>query len=246
MGAMGPSELILIADDEPDLRDLLDFNLRQAGYRTLHAGSGSEALRLALAERPDLLILDLMLPDLSGIDVCRRLRNTPATQRMPIIMLTARAAQSDRIAGLELGADDYVVKPASIREVVLRVEAVLRRRRGAEVVVVPAAPPVREPLRAGSITIDVEAHIVRVDGREVPLALLEFRLLQYLAEGRGAVRSREELLQHVWGYSSEVETRTVDTHIKRLRDKLGAAGDLIETVRGVGYRLRADGEPVDS
>ncbi len=240
MGAMAAGGLILISDDEADLRDVVDFNLKQAGYRTLHAGSGSETLRLALAEQPDLILLDLMLPDLSGTEVCRRLKQNPATQHVPIIMVTARAAETDRIVGLELGADDYVVKPASLRELVLRVDAVLRRHRGGQQSGAPAqpAPAPKEPLRAGDVVIDIDAHIVTVDGREVQLALLEFRLLQYLAEGKGSVRSRDDLLNHVWGYSGEVETRTVDTHIKRLRDKLGAAGDLIETVRGVGYRLR--------
>src|SRR4051812_12433968 len=142
MLAMAAGGLILISDDEPDLRDVVDFHLRQAGYRTIHAGSGSETLRLALGERPDLILLDLMLPDLSGTEVCRRLKQSPATQHVPIIMLTARAAETDRIVGLELGADDYVVKPASLRELVLRVDAVLRRHRGGQqVVVVPAAPP---------------------------------------------------------------------------------------------------------
>ncbi len=227
--------LVLIVDDERDLRTLLDFNLRQAGYQTAQAATGAEALARARAIRPQVIILDLNLPDVSGTDVCRLLRADPQTESIPILMLTARGAESDRILGFELGADDYVAKPFSVREVVLRVEAVARRRSEAV-----AAP--KRTLRAGTIELDLDAHLVWVDGQELALTLQEFRLLAYLVQGKGRVRTREELLADVWNASPELETRTVDTHVKRLRDKLGTAGDVIETVRGVGYRIRQPNE----
>jgi two-component system phosphate regulon response regulator PhoB len=223
--------MVLIVDDERDLRTLLDFNLRQAGFETAHAASGAEALARARALRPAVIVLDLNLPDVSGTDVCRLLKADPSTQTIPILMLTARGGENDRIHGLELGADDYVGKPFSVREVVLRVEAVARRHTGA-----PETPA--KLLKAGEIEMDVDAHIVRVKGGELPLTLQEFRLLQYLIEGKGRVRTRDELLSDVWNASPELETRTVDTHIKRLRDKLGEPGEVIETVRGLGYRIR--------
>jgi two-component system phosphate regulon response regulator PhoB len=223
--------MVLIVDDERDLRTLLDFNLRQAGYQTAQAAGGAEALARARALSPQVIILDLNLPDVSGIDVCRLLREDPRTASTPILMLTARGAESDRVRGLELGADDYVTKPFSVRELVLRVDAVARRRRE------ETAAPARL-LRAGAIELDVDAHLVRVDGEELPLTLQEFRLLTYLVQGKGRVRTRDELLRDVWNASPELETRTVDTHVKRLRDKLGPAGEIIETVRGVGYRIR--------
>ena len=226
--------LILIVDDERDLRTLLDFNLRQAGYDTSQAATGAEALARARSVQPEVIILDLNLPDVSGTDVCRLLKGDPQTRRIPILMLTARGAEADRIHGLELGADDYVAKPFSVREVVLRVDAIARRRSS------PSdhdGPPQRL-LKAGPIELDIDAHLVRVSGEELPLTLQEFRLLAYLVQGKGRVRTRDELLADVWNTSPELETRTVDTHVKRLRDKLGQAGDLIETVRGLGYRIR--------
>jgi two-component system phosphate regulon response regulator PhoB len=223
--------MVLIVDDERDLRTLLEFNLRQAGYETAHAASGAEALARARALKPHVIVLDLNLPDVSGTDVCRLLKSDPTTQSIPILMLTARGSEADRIHGLELGADDYVGKPFSVREVVLRVEAVSRRNAGSA-----EAPP--RTLKAGDIEMDIDAHIVRVKGSELPLTLQEFRLLQYLIEGKGRVRTRDELLADVWNASPELETRTVDTHIKRLRDKLGEPGEVIETVRGLGYRIR--------
>jgi two-component system phosphate regulon response regulator PhoB len=184
------------------------------------------------------IILDLNLPDVSGSDVCRLLKSDPQTSAIPVLMLTARGAEADRIAGFELGADDYVAKPFSVREVVLRVDAVARRRGPVEVT---AAAPARV-LRVGPIALDIDAHICRVDGKELPLTLQEFRLLAYLVQGKGRVRTRDELLADVWNTSPELETRTVDTHVKRLRDKLGDAGDMIETVRGLGYRIRQPNE----
>jgi two-component system phosphate regulon response regulator PhoB len=224
--------LVLIVDDEADLRTLLDFNLKKAGWRTDQATTGAEALTRARTQRPQVILLDLNLPDVSGIDVCRLLRGDPATRAIPIVMLTARGGESDRVHGLELGADDYVVKPFNVREVVLRIDAVSRRHGEPEK---PATPRL---LQMGEIELDLDVHLVRVGGRELPLTLQEFRLLAYLIEGHGRVRTRDELLTDVWNASPDLETRTVDTHVKRLRDKLGTAGDLIETVRGVGYRMR--------
>jgi two-component system, OmpR family, phosphate regulon response regulator PhoB len=224
--------LVLIVDDERDLRTLLDFNLKQAGWRTAQAETGAEALARARALQPTVIILDLNLPDVSGMDVCRLLRADETTRELPILMLTARGAEEDRVQGLELGADDYLPKPFSIRELVLRVDAVSRRRKGA----VPVA--LNKRVAAGRIELDLDAHLCFVDGQELPLTLQEFRLLAYLIQGRGRVRTREDLLADVWNASPELETRTVDTHVKRLRDKLGEAGDIIETVRGVGYRIR--------
>ena len=229
-----PRGLVLIVDDERDLRTLLDFNLRQAGWRTAQAESGAEALTRARTLKPVVIVLDLNLPDVSGIDVCRLLRDDPDTRDLPILMLTARSAEEDRVHGLTVGADDYLPKPFSVRELVLRVEAVSRRRPG----VAAAAPNQR--IEAGRIALDLDAHLCTVDGVELPLTLQEFRLLAYLIQGRGRVRTREELLADVWNASPELETRTVDTHVKRLRDKLGPAGDIIETVRGLGYRIRED------
>jgi len=221
---------VLIVDDERDLRALLDFNLQKAGYTTAHAATGAEALARARSLRPRVVVLDLNLPDVSGMDVCRLLRADPATRDLPILMLTASGSEGDRVGGLELGADDYVTKPFSVRELILRVESVARRRH--------ESAPANQRLGAGRIALDLDAHICYVDGVELPLTLQEFRLLSYLIQGRGRVRTRDELLADVWNTSPDLETRTVDTHVKRLRDKLGEAGDIIETVRGVGYRIR--------
>ncbi len=220
---------MLLVDDERDLLSLLDFNFRSAGFETLLAATGEEALRTAAQRVPDLVLLDLMLPDLPGTEVCRRLKADPRTRDVPVIMLTARGDEIDRIVGFEVGADDYVTKPFSPREVTLRARAILRRAAGR-----PAERPVSE---VGPIRVDVEAHRVFVDGEEVALTPLEFKLLRTLMTRLGRVQPRERLLEDVWDMSTEVETRTVDTHMKRLREKLGVARDLIETVRGVGYRM---------
>jgi two-component system phosphate regulon response regulator PhoB len=227
--------LVLIVDDEKDLRLLLDFNLRQAGYRTVQAASGQEALVRATSHRPDLIVLDLNLPDVPGTEVCRQLKSNPETESIPIVMLTARSGEADRINGFELGAEDYVPKPFSVRELLLRLEVVRRHTRP---LVKAGRSPDAKILRAGPIEVDTQAFIVAVDGREVTLALLEFRLLTFLIEGSGRVRTREELLRKVWDYPLDSDTRTIETHVKRLRQKLGPAGDLIETVRSVGYRIR--------
>ncbi|MDB4970468.1 MAG: phosphate regulon transcriptional regulatory protein PhoB [Myxococcales bacterium] len=228
---LGP---VLIVDDERDLRTLVDFNLRQAGFTTAHAANGAEALARARSLHPRVIILDLNLPDVSGMDVCRLLRADPATKEVPILMLTARGSEPDRVQGLELGADDYLAKPFNLRELILRVASVARRRKE-----VTDAP--RQRLVAGGIALDLDAHLCFVDDAELPLTLQEFRLLVYLIQGRGRVRTRDDLLADVWNTSPDLETRTVDTHVKRLRDKLGRAGDIIETVRGVGYRVREPG-----
>jgi two-component system phosphate regulon response regulator PhoB len=224
-----PVATILVVDDERDLQSLLDFNLRQAGFETVLASTGEQALQSVRRRVPDLVLLDLMLPDLPGTEVCRQVKSDPRTRAVPVVMLTARGEELDRVVGFELGADDYVVKPFSMRELVLRVKAVLRRagQQGGD----------RPRSELGPIRLDVEAHRCTIAGEEVSLTPLEFRLLATLMTRAGRVQSRERLLTDVWEMSSELETRTVDTHVKRLREKLGPARDLLETVRGVGYRL---------
>lgn len=225
---------ILVVEDEVDLAELVVFNLRQAGHDALAVHEGQRALEETHRHPPDLLVLDVMLPDLSGIEVCRRLRREPATQSLPVLMLTAKGEELDRVVGFEVGADDYVVKPFSPRELVLRVEAILRRSRSVQ------EPSPEETLVFEPLHIHVAAHRVTVAGHEVSLTALEFKLLLDLARRRGRVQSRDALLERVWGYAGGMETRTVDTHVKRLREKLGPAADHIETVRGIGYRLRDD------
>ena len=222
---------MLIIEDEPDIRDLLAFHLEREGYAVTKSSGGAEGLRLARAAPPDLILLDLMLPGMDGLEVCRRLRSNPATRAVPLVMLTARGDELDRVLGLELGADDYVVKPFSPREVLARVRAVLRRSR-------PAAAGT-SAVAVGPLRIDAAAHTVSVDGAPVALTRREFDLLRALVEAGGRVLSREHLLEHVWGYTAagEIESRTVDVHVRRLRQKLGPAGGLIGTVTGVGYRL---------
>jgi len=220
---------ILVVEDETDLAELVAFNLRGAGHDVTVAHDGNTALAEIQRSQPDLLVLDVMLPDVSGIEVCRRLRRNPQTVRLPVIMLTARTDEVDRVVGFEVGADDYVPKPFSPRELVLRVEAILRRT-------IPAVEVGPQVIALGDLVIDVPAHRVEVKGEEILLTALEFRLLLDLASRAGRVQSRDALLERVWGYSPDVETRTVDTHVKRLREKLGAGAAHIETVRGVGYR----------
>jgi two-component system, OmpR family, phosphate regulon response regulator PhoB len=222
---------ILIVEDEKDLQEVLVYNLRQAGHTPLVAAGGKDALGAVVEHRPDLVLLDLMLPDVSGVEICRRLKSDPATRGVPIVMVTAKGDEVDRVVGFELGADDYVVKPYSLRELLLRVDAVLRRTA-------PAPSPASHGTMAfGKLRLDRDAHRVWVDDDEVTLTALELRLLATLLERRGRVQSRPALLDDVWGMSGEVTTRTVDTHVKRLREKLGDAGPYIETVRGVGYRF---------
>jgi two-component system phosphate regulon response regulator PhoB len=225
----GSGRKILIIEDESDVADLLMLNLRKGGFKVSTAADGASGLQAARDERPDLIILDLMLPKMSGLEVCKILKGDTGTSAIPILMLTAKAEEIDRIVGLEFGADDYVTKPFSPREVMLRIRAILRRGEKPE-----------ETLQAGAISIDPMRHQVRVSGKRVHLTSLEFKLLRTLMQRRGRVQERDKLLNDVWGYESIIDTRTVDTHVRRLREKLGKAGDAIETVRGFGYRLRED------
>lgn len=220
---------ILVVDDEPDLLELVRFNLDRAGYRVETATTGEEALTRLRRPTPDLMVLDLMLPDLSGEEVCRRVRADPDRASLPVIMLTAKSEEVDRVVGFELGADDYVTKPFSPRELVLRVKALLRRSSEADAV---SAPLERGPLR-----LDPERHRCAVKGEEVELTAKEFQLLEALMRRPGRVMTREKLLDEVWGSDIAVTSRTIDTHLKRLREKLGVASELIETVRGLGYRF---------
>jgi DNA-binding response OmpR family regulator len=223
---------ILLVDDEPDALEVLGFKLREAGFTPIFARDGGRALATARQERPDLIVLDLMLPEVDGLEVCKILRRDPATSAIPILMLTARAAEMDRVLGLELGADDYVTKPFSPRELVLRIRKLLQRMQAADE---PTAQ-----LKLGEIEIDVPRHQVQVSGRRLTLTATEFRLLEILARRRGRVQSRDRLLQDVWGYENPIDSRTVDTHMRRLREKLGGAADQLETVRGVGYRFAVE------
>lgn len=227
------SGTILIVDDEADIRSTVEFNLSREGFRVVTAERGREAVeRASESPRPDLIVLDLMLPDISGTEVCRQLRQSPATRNIPILMLTAKTDAIDRVVGFEVGADDYVTKPFSVRELVLRIKAILRRSSSQE--------EQAESVTLGVLRIDVEGHRVWVEDQEVVLTALEFRLLTTLVKRRGRVQTREVLLEHVWEMSGDVTTRTVDTHVRRLRKKLGPASEYIETLRGVGYRFRPE------
>ncbi len=220
---------ILVVDDEEEAVELVAFNLKQAGFKVITAADGAEAMDKVHKHQPDLVVLDVMMPELDGLEVCKLLRRDPATARIPIIMLTAKAGEVDRVLGLELGADDYVTKPFSQRELVLRVRKLLARGKNTE------APP--ERLVFGSLAIDIPRHQVSWKGGALELTATEFKLLTTLAERRGRVQSRDQLLRDVWGYESMIDTRTVDTHMRRLREKLGPAARHLDTVRGVGYRF---------
>jgi two-component system phosphate regulon response regulator PhoB len=223
----------MIVEDEPDLARVVEFNLHQAGFDTVSFERCKDALASALAAPPDVVLLDLMLPDGSGMDVCRTLKADARTKHVPVIMVTAKGEELDRVVGFEIGADDYVVKPFSVRELVLRVRAILRRAEPA----LDGAPASSDLVHFGCLRVDRTAHRVFVDDDEVTLTALEFRLLATLLDRKNRVQSRDTLLEDVWGLRLQVETRTVDTHIKRLREKLGNAGAYIHTVRGVGYRF---------
>jgi two-component system phosphate regulon response regulator PhoB len=243
-GTRSTERRVLVVEDEPDLTELLTFNLQAGGYRVETANTGARALAEIDSFGPDVVLLDLMLPDMLGTEICRRIRAQTERTQPAVIMLTAKGEEIDRVVGFEVGADDYVVKPFSMRELLLRVNACFR---GAPAAPAPAAattpadiaagPDKRRKYLVGPLTIDVDGHHVFVEGKEIHLSVIEMRLLTYLVEHRGRLCSRDDLLEDVWGYKPDVSTRTVDTHIKRLRDKLGAAGPLLETVRGVGYRL---------
>lgn len=221
---------VLVAEDEPDVQQLVVANLKSAGFAVLEASNGAAALEMAREHRPELIILDLMLPNMPGLEVCKALKKEAATTTIQIIMLTAKSDEIDRIVGFELGADDYMTKPFSPRELVLRVQSVMRRASEPE-------PKGTEELRLGMITVDRDRCEALVQDQRLDLTATEFKLLTTLMERRGRVQSRDALLNDVWGYESIIDTRTVDTHIRRLREKLGAAADLIETIRGFGYRM---------
>ena len=220
---------ILVVDDEVDVTELLEFNLKAAGYDVISAEDGPTALRKARDQQPDLIVLDVMLPEMQGTDVCKELRRDPVTASIPIIMLTAKASEIDRVLGLELGADDYVTKPFSPRELVLRVRGLLRRGQTAD--------QPQEVMKVGDLMVDIPKHQVTVKGKPVDLTATEFKLITTLVQRKGRVQSREPLLQDVWEYDSLIDTRTVDTHMRRLREKLGTAARYLDTVRGVGYRF---------
>ncbi|MBQ4133240.1 MAG: response regulator [Desulfovibrionaceae bacterium] len=224
------AERVLIIEDEEDIRENLAFSLKREGFEALEAASGEQGLELARSGKPAIILLDLMLPGMDGLSVCRHLKQAASTAAIPIIMLTAKGEEIDKIVGFELGADDYVVKPFSLREVVLRIRAVLRRGR---------EETYTSEVNSGALTLDAVRHQAWAGDRELDLTLSEFKLLQNLLQHAGQVRSREQLLDAVWGYSFEGYARSVDSHIKRLRAKLGPHGELIETVRGIGYRVKS-------
>ena len=222
---------ILIIEDEPDIRRNLEYNLGREGFKASSVGSLYEANEKLKSKKFDLILLDLMLPDGSGLDLCKKIKSNSETEATPIIILTAKDDEVDKVVGFELGADDYVTKPFSVRELILRVKAILKRSdtKTKEVVEVER--------QFGDLKIDVDSHEVHVDSQLIELTALEFRLLKELVEKRGRVQSRDQLLSEVWGYNAEVTTRTVDTHIKRLREKLGSMGKYVQTIRGVGYKF---------
>ena len=225
--------LVLVIEDEIDLATTVEYNLKTEGFHVRVAHTGRDGLTSATTEPlPDVIVLDLMLPDVSGIEICRRLREQEATRDIPVIMCTAKGEEIDRVVGFEVGADDYVVKPFSVRELILRVRAMLRRVDSRR------ADPDSSMIRFGRLKIDRDAHRAWVDDAEIALTALEFRLLHAFMSRRGRVQTREALLSDVWGIEADVTTRTVDTHVKRLREKLGDAGMYIETLRGVGYRFK--------
>jgi DNA-binding response OmpR family regulator len=221
------SAKILIVDDEADVLDMLSLALSTEGFETIKINNGADALSLLKEKKIDLIILDLMMPGMSGTEVCKQIRKHPQWENLPIIMLTAKSAEIDRVLGLELGADDYVTKPCSPRELVLRVKSMLRRGQGSNFSI----------LQCGPITIDRVKHIALINKKPLSLTATEFSLLAALVERKGTVLSREILLNDVWGYETIIDTRTVDTHMRRLREKLEGYADMIETIRGVGYRL---------
>ncbi len=225
------SQRILVVEDESDIRELLTYNMEAEGFEALGAANGEEAFHILRDESIQLVILDLMLPDVSGLEICRYIRRDSSLAHLPVIMLTAKGEEIDRIVGFELGADDYVTKPFNIREVLLRVKAVLARSKA-------TVGLAGKALRRGALVIDPEQHEATVNGRQILLTATEFRLLHHLAAHSGRVQNRDELLDVIWGEDKFVTPRTVDTYIRRLREKLGSAGDMIQTLRGVGYRFQ--------
>lgn len=228
------SSQVLIIEDEPDIRKTIDYNLTKESFKVVQAGSIEEGEKALASNQIDVIILDLMLPDGSGLTLCRDIKSDDKTKHIPIIILTAKTEEVDRVVGFELGADDYVTKPFSVRELILRVKAILKRG--------PTSNNNSEDdeYSFGELTLNFEAHQAYINGNEISLTALEFRLLKHLIDRKGRVQTRDQLLEDVWGYSSNVTTRTVDTHIKRLREKLGPVGNHIQTIRGVGYRFSRD------
>lgn len=222
------ADTVLVVEDETDVVDLLRYNLTKAGFTVLIANDGLQGLEMAKKNRPDIMVLDLMLPGMEGKAVCKALKSNPETEALPIVMLTAKSEPSERVAGLELGADDYVTKPFSPRELVLRVQALLRRLRAS------SKPDI---LEVDEFEADRSAFEVRLEGKRLDLTTTEFKLLTLMIERRGRIQSRETLLFDVWGYQNAIDTRTVDTHMRRLREKLGKYASRLETVRGSGYRF---------
>ena len=223
---------VLIVEDEPDIRKTIDYNLSKESFKVVQAESIAEGEKALAANKIDVIILDLMLPDGSGLTLCRDIKSDAKTKHIPVIILTAKTEEVDRVVGFELGADDYVTKPFSVRELILRVKAILKRSVDS-----PQQENDISVIEAGDLRLNLDAHQVFVRDEEIALTALEFRLLKHLLDRRGRVQTRDQLLEEVWGYSSDVTTRTVDTHIKRLREKLLGAGDCIQTIRGVGYRF---------
>ena len=224
------SQKILIIEDEPDIRKTLEYNISREGYKVVSASSLSEGKEQINSSDFSLILLDLMLPDGSGLDLCREIKSDKDKSSTPIIILTAKDDEVDKVVGFELGADDYVTKPFSIRELILRIKAILKRGESKK-------ETLEVQRQFGELTMDIDSHEVFVNSEQIILTALEFRLLRQLVDRRGRVQSREQLLSDVWGYSAEVTTRTVDTHIKRLREKLGTMGKYIQTIRGVGYKF---------
>jgi two-component system phosphate regulon response regulator PhoB len=227
---------ILVVDDEADVTELVAYHLRGRGFEVRTLNDSTSSLGIAQTFKPDLIILDVMMPDLSGIQICRLLRaDSSALAKVPVVFLTAKAEENDRIQGLETGADDYISKPFSAKELLLRVQSILRRVSESAPNEGPAEPP--KKLQVGQIVLDIDRHEAVIGGQPVELTATEFKLLQLLMERRGRVQTREHLLLNVWNYETEIETRTVDTHVRRLREKLGTESNWIETIRGVGYRM---------
>jgi DNA-binding response OmpR family regulator len=220
---------ILVVDDEPDALELIRFNLEKAGYKVGTAADGAEALRKVQSFSPDLVVLDWMLPELDGLEICKTIRNEPATAALPIIMLTAKTSEIDRILGLEIGANDYVTKPFSVRELMLRIKKQLQHKLNSE--------EAEGQLQFSNVVVDIDRHRVTTGGKPIQLTSIEFKLLTALVKRRGRVQSREQLLKDVWEYDTGIDSRTVDTHMRRLRQKLGPSGRMLDTVRGFGYRL---------
>ena len=224
------SQKILIIEDEPDIRKTLEYNISREGYKVVSASSLSEGKEQINSSDFSLILLDLMLPDGSGLDLCREIKSDKDKSSTPIIILTAKDDEVDKVVGFELGADDYVTKPFSVRELILRIKAILKRGESKK-------ETLEIQRQFGELTMDIDSHEVFVNSEQIILTALEFRLLRQLVDRRGRVQSREQLLSDVWGYSAEVTTRTVDTHIKRLREKLGTMGKYVQTIRGVGYKF---------